>query len=162
METETHGETGLGWGVAWFLWNGPISVAVISMAQVLLSLTQSLASGETVDIRWLVGGVLLAGPCYSSLAWMGGSALIAAAWATGARNGILVRLLVAVVSALLAIPAFSEDAWVAAFFICSGLGLAVSLRLPTTPAHQSLSTGVPSVGCDTPARPHLATGHAPR
>lgn len=129
MESRPAREAGsFGWGVAWFFWNLPIALTVISLVYVTLTLVERVSS-DGVDVPDLINGYLLAVPCYSFLGWLAGSGLIAALWATGVRNPVLARLPVAVVSVLLAVPA-SGNRWMAIFFACSGLGLAVALRLP--------------------------------
>ncbi len=134
-----------GWGVAWFLWNIPIALAAISLVFVAVTLADQVASGHGVNVSRLAGGYLLAVPCFSFLGWLGGSSLIAAVWATGTRNRVLARLPVVVVPALLAVPA-SEGGLQMAFCVCSGLALALALRLPessgtTDPASVRGATG---------------------
>ncbi|MGW5668330.1 hypothetical protein [Micromonospora sp. NPDC003776] len=119
----------IGWGVAWFFWNIPIALAAISLAFVAVTLAHQVSSGDGVDVSGLVSAYLLAVPCVSFLGWLGGSSLIAAVWATGARKRLLARLPVVVVPALLAVPA-SENGIQVAFYVCSGLALALALRLP--------------------------------
>ncbi|MFJ6199084.1 hypothetical protein [Micromonospora sp. NPDC092111] len=141
MESGTRRDAGRsGWGVAWFLWNLPITLAVISLVYVAVTLADQVSSGDGVDVARLVNGYILSVPCYGFMAWLAGSGLIAAVCSTGIRNQILVRLPVAVLPALLAIPA-SDNSWMAAFFVCSGLGLAVSLRLPGTSGTVDRGTG---------------------
>ncbi|MEU5939550.1 hypothetical protein ABZ807_10205 [Micromonospora sp. NPDC047548] len=118
-----------GWGVAWFVWNIPIALAAISLVFVAVTLADQVSSGDGVDVSRLAGGYLLAVPCFSFLGWLGGSSLIAAVWATGTRNHLLARLPVVVVPALFAVPA-SENGLQVAFYVCSGLALALALRLP--------------------------------
>ncbi|MFE9954396.1 hypothetical protein [Micromonospora sp. NPDC005299] len=118
-----------GCGVAWFFWNIPIALAAISLVFVAVTLADQVSSGDGVDVSRLTAGYLLAVPCFTFLAWLGGSSLIAAIWATGTRNRLLARLPVVVVPALLAVPA-SEDGFQMAFYVGSGLALALALRLP--------------------------------
>ncbi|SBT45066.1 hypothetical protein [Micromonospora auratinigra] len=139
------GGTSFGWGLAWFFWNLPITIGVLSLVSVALTLADQLASGDGVNLSGVLGGLVLAVPCYSYLGWLTGSGLIAAAWAAGARNRLLVRLLLAGPAVLLAVPA-RQDGWIAAFIACSGLGLAATLRLPgasraARPADPAASAG---------------------
>jgi hypothetical protein len=130
MESRTRRDAGsFGWGVAWFFWNLPIALAVISLVFVAVALADQVSSGDGVDVLRLVSGYLLAVPCCGILGWLAGSGLIAVVWATGTRNRVLARLPVVVVPGLLAVPA-SENSWMTAFFVCSGLALALTLRLP--------------------------------
>ncbi|MFY1618049.1 hypothetical protein [Micromonospora sp. WMMD736] len=144
METETVRETGSGWGIAWFLWNGPISLAVLSLTIAALTLVDQFSTGDAIDIAGLFGAVALTVPCYGSAAWMASSGLIAAISATGLRNRILARLLLTILPALFAI--LSDGVRWVAFFVCSGLGLAFCLRLPNTPALRGAPTNASAAG----------------
>ncbi|MEV0213801.1 hypothetical protein [Micromonospora sp. NPDC050695] len=144
MGTETVRDTEFGWGVAWFLWNGPITVAVLSLTIAALTLADQFSTGDAIDIAGLFGAVALTVPCYGSATWMASSGLIAAIWATGMRNRILARLLLAILPALFAV--LSDGARWVAFFVCSGLGLTFCLRLPNTPALRGAPSNASAAG----------------
>ncbi|WP_433349980.1 hypothetical protein [Micromonospora sp. CA-111912] len=130
VERRTRHDAGsFGWGVPWFFWNLPIALVAISLVFVALTLADQVLSGDGVDVSRLVNGYLSAVPCYGLLGWLAGSGLIAVVFVTGTRSRVVARLPVLVVPALLAVPA-SENGWMATFFVCSGLALALALRLP--------------------------------
>jgi hypothetical protein len=129
MREESSG-TARPWGVEWFLWNLPLLAGVVTVAFLVAASIENVARDGALDpadvlVTYFWGGI----PILSIFGSLAGSGLIAAFWAVGLRNRLVVRLLLAAIPSLLALPA-SENGWMLSYFVSAACGIALVARLP--------------------------------